>query len=197
MSKSKLEWSEKGEAPDFDAAAKFLSLLYSDAKAKALVKSLRNAKLVEHAAKDLLRAAHLPLLPNDKSHVDEDLKRSTKASHSRLFSSFAATLRADFLLLWRTVITKSALSAISTKVRLFPAELPTSPIDRYSAKQRSRPVQPRMRNVWFCARPIYCPWRPEYSDLGLWSWNSDPVRRSTAQEVRLASEPPLQPSNLV
>jgi hypothetical protein len=78
VSKSKLEWSEKGEAPDFDAAAKFLSLLYSDAKAKALVKSLRNAKLVEHAAKDLLRAAHLPLLPNDESHVDEDLKRIHK-----------------------------------------------------------------------------------------------------------------------
>ena len=78
MSKPKLEWSEEGEAQDFDAAAKFLSLLCSDAKAKALVKSLRNSKLVEHAAKDLLRAAHLPLLPNDESHVDEDLKRIHK-----------------------------------------------------------------------------------------------------------------------
>ena len=66
MSKPKLEWSEKGEPQDFDAAAKFLSLLYSDRKAKALVKSLRNSKLVEHAAKDLLRAAHLPLLPRDE-----------------------------------------------------------------------------------------------------------------------------------
>jgi hypothetical protein len=75
VSKPKLEWSEKGEAEDFNAAAKFLSLLCSDAKAKALVKNLRNSKLVEHAAKDLLRAAHLPLLPNDESHVDEDLKR--------------------------------------------------------------------------------------------------------------------------
>ena len=48
------------------------------AKAKALVKSLRNSKLVEHAAKDLLRAARLPLLPSDESHVDEDLKRIHK-----------------------------------------------------------------------------------------------------------------------
>ena len=67
MSKPKLEWSEQGEAEDFEAAIRFLSLLCSDAKAKALVKRLRNSKLVEHAAKDLLRAAHLPLLPNDES----------------------------------------------------------------------------------------------------------------------------------
>jgi len=78
VSKPKLEWAEKGEAEDFDAAEKFLSLLCSDTKAKALVKSLRGAKLVEHAAKDLLRAAHLPLLPSDESHVDADLKRIHK-----------------------------------------------------------------------------------------------------------------------
>ena len=88
MSKPKLEWSEKGEGEDFNAAAKFLSLLCSDAKAKALVKNLRNSKLVEHAAKDLLRAAHLPLLPNDESHVDEELLKTEfiKARRSRLFS---------------------------------------------------------------------------------------------------------------
>jgi len=78
VSKPKLEWAEKGEAEDFDAAAKFLSLLCPDAKAKALVKTLRNSKLVEHAAKDLLRAARLPLLSSDESHVDDDLKRIQK-----------------------------------------------------------------------------------------------------------------------
>ena len=78
MTKPKLEWAEKGEAEDFDAAVKFLSLLFLDSKAKALVKSLRNAKPVEHAAKDLLRAAQLPLLPRDELHVDEDLKRIHK-----------------------------------------------------------------------------------------------------------------------
>jgi hypothetical protein len=70
VSKPKLEWAEKGEAEDFDAAERFLSLLCSDTKAKAFATSLRDAKLVEHAAKDLLRAAHLPLLPSDESHVD-------------------------------------------------------------------------------------------------------------------------------
>jgi hypothetical protein len=78
VSKPKLEWAEKGEAEDFDAAEKFLSLLCSDTKAKAFATSLRDAKLVEHAAKDLLRAAHLPLLPSDESHVDADLKRIHK-----------------------------------------------------------------------------------------------------------------------
>ena len=78
MSKSKLKWSEKEEDADFDAAFKYLSLLCSDRKAHALVKSLRAMKPIEHAAKDLLRAAHLPLLPSDESHVDEELKRIHK-----------------------------------------------------------------------------------------------------------------------
>ena len=78
MSKPKLKWAEKGEAEDFDAAVMFLSLLFPNSKAKALVRSLRDSKLIEHAAKDLLRAAHLPLLPSDKSHVSEDLKRIQK-----------------------------------------------------------------------------------------------------------------------
>ena len=79
MSKPKLKWAKKGEAEDFDAAVKFLSLLYPDIKAKALVRSLRDSRLIEHAAKDLLRAAHLPLLPSDEEHVAEDLKRIQKA----------------------------------------------------------------------------------------------------------------------
>ena len=78
MSKAKLKWSEKEEDADFDAAFAYLSLLCSDRKAHALVKSLRGSKVVEHAAKDMLRAAALPLLPRDDPHVDEDLKRIQK-----------------------------------------------------------------------------------------------------------------------
>ena len=78
VSKSKLKWSEKEEGEDFEAAFKYLSLLCSDRKANALVKSLRGSKVLEHAAKDILRAAELPLLPSDESHVSEDLKRIQK-----------------------------------------------------------------------------------------------------------------------
>jgi hypothetical protein len=79
VSKSKLKWSEKEEDADFEAAFSYLSLLCPDRKAHALVKSLRGSKVVEHAAKDMLRAAGLPLLPRDDPHVDEDLKRIQKA----------------------------------------------------------------------------------------------------------------------
>ena len=78
MSKSELKWSEGEEGQDFKAAFKFLSLLCSERKANALVESLRNSKLLEHAAKDVLRAAQLPLLPRDEPHVDDDLKRIQK-----------------------------------------------------------------------------------------------------------------------
>jgi len=78
MTKPKLEWTKKGEASDFDAARNFLSLIYPDAKAKALIERLRKAKLVNHAAKDLLRAAQLPLLLRDEPHVGDDLKRIHK-----------------------------------------------------------------------------------------------------------------------
>ena len=78
MSKPELKWNEKQEGADFEAAFKFLSLLCSDRKATALVRSLRGSKLLEHAAKDLLRAAQLRLLPSDESHVSEDLKRIQK-----------------------------------------------------------------------------------------------------------------------
>jgi hypothetical protein len=74
VSKSELKWSEKQEDADFDAAFKYLSLLCSDRKAHALVKSLRDSKLMDHAVKDVLRAAALPLLPSDESHVSRNLK---------------------------------------------------------------------------------------------------------------------------
>ena len=78
MSKPKLKWSSNDDGPDFDAALKYLSLLASDSIAEALVRGLRGARPVEHAAKDLLRAAQLPLLPRDETHVDADLERIEK-----------------------------------------------------------------------------------------------------------------------
>lgn len=78
MSKAKVKWTNKGEAEDFGAAASYLSLLTSDARAKAIARDLRKSRPVEYAAKDLLGAAQLPLLPRDEPDVDEDLKRIAK-----------------------------------------------------------------------------------------------------------------------
>jgi hypothetical protein len=78
MSRQKLVWKKKPEAEDYQGALSFLLLIYPDAKAKRLLASFRKATSVEHAAKDLLRAANLPLLPREDSHVDADLTRIRK-----------------------------------------------------------------------------------------------------------------------
>jgi len=78
MSKQKLVWKKKPEAEDYEGALNFLLLIYPDAKARRLLRSFRKAKTVEHAAKDLLRAGNLPLLPRENPHVEEDLMRIHK-----------------------------------------------------------------------------------------------------------------------
>jgi len=78
MSKQKLVWKKKPEADDFEGALNFLLLIYPDAKARRLLRSFHKAKTVERAAKDLLRAANLPLLPRENPHVEEDLTRIHK-----------------------------------------------------------------------------------------------------------------------
>ncbi|HWA29798.1 MAG TPA: hypothetical protein VG867_01810 [Rhizomicrobium sp.] len=42
------------------------------------MRALREAPAIEHAAKDLLRASRLPLLPRDEPHVSEDLDKIHK-----------------------------------------------------------------------------------------------------------------------
>ena len=71
-------WKNKPAAKDFAAALSFLTLVYPSARAKKLMHALRRAKPVAHAAKDLLRASGLPLLPRDESRVEADLKRIHK-----------------------------------------------------------------------------------------------------------------------
>jgi hypothetical protein len=79
VAKPELKWAETKEGEDFKGAFAYLSLLCPDRKAHALVKSLRGAEVIEHAAKDLLRSARLPILPPDDPRVREDLKRIQKA----------------------------------------------------------------------------------------------------------------------
>ena len=60
---------------DFPAALNYLSLLFPDAIAEALVKDLREAGTVRRKAKDLMRASRLPLLPRSDPEVAKDLKK--------------------------------------------------------------------------------------------------------------------------
>lgn len=69
-------WKDEPEAQDFPAAKAYLSLLIGLAAAGKLVKALRKGQTIQHfAAKDILRAAGLPLLAVDDSEVATDLEK--------------------------------------------------------------------------------------------------------------------------
>ena len=69
-------WKDEPEVEDFPAARSYLSLLVGPSAATKLSKALSKANKLEHfAAKDILRAAGLPLLAQDDSEVAADLKK--------------------------------------------------------------------------------------------------------------------------
>jgi hypothetical protein len=69
-------WKDEPEAQDFPAAESYLSLLVGPVAAAKLVKALRKEQTLQHyAAKDILRAAGLPLLGPDDSEVAADLEK--------------------------------------------------------------------------------------------------------------------------
>lgn len=69
-------WKHEPEAQDFPAAESYLSLIVSGPAAAKLVKRLRKKNALRHyAAKDLLRAANLPLLSTDDSEVVADIDK--------------------------------------------------------------------------------------------------------------------------
>lgn len=73
---AKEHWKHQPEAQDFPAAESYLSLIVGGPEAAKLVKRLRKEKALHHyAAKDLLRAANLPLLASDDSEVVADLDK--------------------------------------------------------------------------------------------------------------------------
>ena len=78
MPKDHIVWKKSPEAEDYAGALNFLSLVFSVAKAEKLLRALRKASAGERAAKDLLRASNLALLPRDEPHVDDDLNRIHK-----------------------------------------------------------------------------------------------------------------------
>jgi hypothetical protein len=68
-------WLRDPQDHDFPAAADYLELHYSRERAAAIVRKLRKAQTITKKAKDILRAAGLPLLDRDNIHVHEDLKK--------------------------------------------------------------------------------------------------------------------------
>jgi hypothetical protein len=68
-------WLRDPEDHDFPAAADYLELHFPKETAAAIVTKLRKAETTTKKAKDVLRAAGLPLLDQDNLHVHEDLKK--------------------------------------------------------------------------------------------------------------------------
>jgi hypothetical protein len=76
-SRQRLEiaWLKKPESQDYPAAASYLSLVYDDRTAKAIVAKLERARVVKYKSKDIFRASGLPLLPLSNVHVKADEKK--------------------------------------------------------------------------------------------------------------------------
>jgi len=77
-------WKDEPEKQDFPAARSYLSLLVDPSEAKKTAKALADdPDTARYKAKDILRAARLPLLPLDDPEVAKDLakvKAGTKLS---------------------------------------------------------------------------------------------------------------------
>ncbi len=71
----KVIWGAEPEDHDFPAAQSFLSLLADPDEISRIVDELRLAPIEVIKAKDLLRAASLPMLDRSNFHVKRDLKK--------------------------------------------------------------------------------------------------------------------------
>lgn len=71
----KVTWLDEPEEHDYPAAQDYLTLLCDPPKARALANGLRDAGPFQAKAKDLARAAGLPLLGEDDPHVAHDLQK--------------------------------------------------------------------------------------------------------------------------
>jgi len=71
-------WKQEPDAHDYPAAADYLALIASSQRVEAMVAALQKATVVTKKAKDILRAARLPLLADDNAHVAADLSKVHK-----------------------------------------------------------------------------------------------------------------------
>lgn len=74
-----IHWFSDVEKHDYGAAAAYLSLIYNKPKVGDLVARLKAAPVIEHKAKDIFRAARLPLLPVTNYHVAGDSRKIRRA----------------------------------------------------------------------------------------------------------------------
>ena len=71
----KLIWGHEPEDHDYPAAKSYLSLLADPDEISRIVQELRSAQIELIKAKDVIRAAGMPLLDRSNFHVKADLKK--------------------------------------------------------------------------------------------------------------------------
>lgn len=72
--KTEVKWLPQPEDHDYPSAVSFLSLLYPAKTAEQYANALKAAPITQFKAKDIFRAAALPLLDATNSHVQKDRK---------------------------------------------------------------------------------------------------------------------------
>jgi hypothetical protein len=71
----KEHWKDEPDEHDYPAAHDYLTLIVDETSTGQLVNKLTAATLTHRKAKDILRAARLPPLPEDNPHVSKDLAK--------------------------------------------------------------------------------------------------------------------------
>ncbi|HEY5319500.1 MAG TPA: hypothetical protein VIJ76_01360 [Galbitalea sp.] len=73
-----VEWKNEPDDHDYPAAASYLTLLLPPKDVSTFLARIADAPISSQKAKDILRAARLPLLPPDNVHVQSDLAKIKK-----------------------------------------------------------------------------------------------------------------------
>ncbi len=68
-------WATAPAEHDYPAAASYLRLVAAESRVESCTAALAKATTIQQHAKDILRAARLPLLPADDPEVAKDLAR--------------------------------------------------------------------------------------------------------------------------
>ena len=77
----KIQWLAEPENHDYPAAQSYLNLLYDDKQSRRFITALKDAPPAQFKAKDIFRAARLPLLGASNSHVEKDVKKIRAGQH--------------------------------------------------------------------------------------------------------------------
>lgn len=78
MAKNPVKWLKEVDKHDFAAGESYLRLVYPAKRAQSLVSALRRVELTTFAARDILRASELTVLPPKDAEVAKQLKKLAK-----------------------------------------------------------------------------------------------------------------------